>query len=220
MSYYDLSKIRISKILEDNYEQILKEYQNFSYDYRDRLGFLKIDRIFKQWKGLYEFSLKVDKKQKNVFLNSYVKSNKKNFGHYELKVNDKVIWDGIILAKRKSIFNNLWYTFVGRKFFSKTLSLLNSYNEVLTVSIAKFPAQRLIPLHKGNKEIIRVHYGIKIPDGDIGFCVKGEKKRWENGKCFAFNDFFEHNGWNNTEEDRIILIVDLDRKIVLNKIYD
>lgn len=220
MSYFDLSKIRITKILEDNYEIVSNEYENFNYDYKDILGHLKIDKIFKQWKGLYEFSLKVDMKQKNVFKNSYVKSRKKNFGHYELKVNNKVIWDGIILAKRSNIFNDLSPTFIGNKFFYKTLSLLNSYVEVTTISIAKFPSHRIIPAHKGNKELIRLHYGIKIPDGDIGFAVKGEEKKWENGKCFAFNDFYEHNGWNNTEEDRIILIVDLNRKMVLNKTYD
>ena len=82
--------------------------------------------------------------------------------------------------------------------------------------MARFPSNRIIPTHKGNRELIRVHYGIKIPDGDISFKVKSEEKKWENGKAFAFNDFYEHGGWNNTEEDRIILIVDLDRKMILN----
>ena len=111
---------------------------------------------------------------------------------------------------------NLNQTYVGRKYFSNTLSLFKNYKEVITVSIARFPSNRIIPIHKGNRELVRIHYGIKVPDGDIAFTVKGEEKKWENGKVFAFNDFYEHGGWNNTDYDRIILIVDLDRKMILN----
>ena len=212
--YFDKSKLRIASKLESNYDIIVKDYNNFNYQYQDRLGRFKIDTLFNKWKGLYEFSLQADKK--NVFLGSTVKSRKKNFGHYELEVDNKVIWDGIILATKANIFNKFNQTYIGRKYFSNTLSLFRACKEVITVSIARFPSNRIIPIHKGNRELVRIHYGIKVPDGDIAFTVKGEEKKWENGKVFAFNDFYEHGGWNNTEYDRIILIVDLDRKMILN----
>ena len=216
MSYFDKSKLRIVPHLEQNYDVILDNFNNFDYNYTDRLGKLKIDTLFEKWRGLYEFSLRADKRQKNVFLNSTVRSHKKNFGHYTLEVNDKTIWDGIVLATKANLFKRFNHTFVGRKYFSETLSLFRNYEEVITVSMARFPSNRIIPTHKGNRELIRVHYGIKIPEGDISFKVKNEEKKWENGKAFAFNDFYEHGGWNNTEQDRIILIVDLDRKMILN----
>ena len=212
--YFDKSKLRTASELESNYDIIVKDYNNFNYTYQDRLGKFKIDTLFKKWRGLYEFSLQADKK--NVFLGSTVKSRKKNFGYYELEVDNKIIWDGIILATKANLFKKFNQTYVGRKYFSNTLSLLKSYKEVITVSIARFPSNRIIPIHKGNRELVRIHYGIDVPDGDIAFTVKGEEKKWENGKVFAFNDFYEHGGWNNTECDRIILIVDLDRKMVLN----
>ena len=214
MNYFNKSKLRIASELESNYDTIVKDYNNFNYQYQDRLGRFKIDTLFKKWKGLYEFSLQADKK--NVFLGSTVKSRKKNFGHYELEVDNKVIWDGIILATKANIFNKFNQTYIGRKYFLNTLSLFHTSKEVITVSIAKFPSNRIIPIHKGNRELVRIHYGIDVPDGDIAFTVKGEEKKWENGKVFAFNDFYEHGGWNNTEYDRIILIVDLDRKMILN----
>lgn len=219
MNYFDLSKIEISQILEDNYKTILSEYENFNFNYFDFLNFLKIDNNFQKWKNLYEFSLKIDQEQNKVFLGTTVKSQQKKCNHYELSVNKKVIWEGIILATRKNFwkFNKLNLTKAGKKFFPKTCSLLKEYGEVLTISIARFPSNKIIPPHRGNKDIIRIHYGLDVPRGDIGFYVKGEKKEWINGKCFAFNDFFEHGGWNNTEKDRIILIVDLDRKLVINK---
>ena len=212
--YFDKSKLRTASELESNYDIIVKDYNNFNYTYQDRLGKFKIDTLFKKWRGLYEFSLQADKK--NVFLGSTVKSRKKNFGYYELEVDNKIIWDGIILATKANLFKKFNQTYVGRKYFSNTLSLLKSYKEVITVSIARFPSNRIIPIHKGNRELVRIHYGIKVPDGDIAFTVKGEEKKWENGKAFAFNDFYEHGGWNNTNSDRIILIVDLDRKMILN----
>ena len=212
--YFDKSKLRTASELESNYDIIVKDYNNFNYTYQDRLGKFKIDTLFKKWRGLYEFSLQADKK--NVFLGSTVKSRKKNFGYYELEVDNKIIWDGIILATKVNLFKKFNQTYVGRKYFSNTLSLLKNYKEVITVSIARFPSNRIIPIHKGNRELVRIHYGIDVPDGDIAFTVKGEEKKWENGKAFAFNDFYEHGGWNNTNSDRIILIVDLDRKMILN----
>ena len=212
--YFDKSKLRTASELESNYDIIVKDYNNFNYTYQDRLGKFKIDTLFKKWRGLYEFSLQADKK--NVFLGSTVKSRKKNFGYYELEVDNKIIWDGIILATKANLFKKFNQTYVGRKYFSNTLSLLKSYKEVITVSIARFPSNRIIPIHKGNRELVRIHYGIDVPDGDIAFTVKGEEKKWENGKAFAFNDFYEHGAWNNTNSDRIILIVDLDRKMILN----
>ena len=212
--YFDKSKLRTASELESNYDIIVKDYNNFNYTYQDRLGKFKIDTLFKKWRGLYEFSLQVDKK--NVFLGSTVKSRKKNYGYYELEVDDKIIWDGIILATKTNLFKKFNRTYVGRKYFSNTLSLFKNFKEVITVSIARFPSNRIIPIHKGNRELVRIHYGIDVPDGDIAFTVKGEEKKWENGKVFAFNDFYEHGGWNNTNSDRIILIVDLDRKMILN----
>ena len=212
--YFDKSKLRTASELESNYDIIVKDYNNFNYTYQDRLGKFKIDTLFKKWRGLYEFSLQADKK--NVFLGSTVKSRKKNYGYYELEVDDKIIWDGIILATKTNLFKKFNRTYVGRKYFSNTLSLFKNFKEVITVSIARFPSNRIIPIHKGNRELVRIHYGIDVPDGDIAFTVKGEEKKWENGKALAFNDFYEHGGWNNTNSDRIILIVDLDRKMILN----
>ena len=212
--YFDKSKLNIVSKLETKYDVVKKDYNNFNYKYQDRLGKFKIDTLFKKWRGLYEFSLQADKK--NVFLGSTVKSRKKNFGYYELEVDNKIIWDGIILATKVNLFKKFNRTYVGRKYFSNTLSLFENFKEVITVSIARFPSSRIIPKHKGNRDLVRIHYGIDVPDGDIAFTVKGEEKKWENGKVFAFNDFYEHGGWNNTKYDRIILIVDLDRKMILN----
>ena len=120
--YFDKSKIRIASKLESKYDVVIKDYNNFNYNYQDRLGKIKIDTLFKKWRAGYEFSLQADKK--NVFLGSIVKSRKKNFGHYELEVDNKVIWDGIILATKTNLFKKFNRTYIGQKYFSDTLSCL------------------------------------------------------------------------------------------------
>ena len=140
-------------------------------------------RYFKKWRGLYEFSLQVDKGKE--FLNSTVKSRKKNFGHYELEVNDKVIWDGIVLATKANLFKTFNTTYVGRKFFSDTLLLFKNFKEVITVSLARFPSSRVIPPHKGNKQLIRIHYGIKKFQMVIYHLKLGVKKKMGKWKSIC-----------------------------------
>jgi aspartate beta-hydroxylase len=55
---------------------------------------------------------------------------------------------------------------------------------------------------------LRCHLGIRIPDGDCGLKVGGETRVWEEGRCIVFDDSLEHEAWNHTGEDRIVLIID------------
>jgi aspartyl/asparaginyl beta-hydroxylase (cupin superfamily) len=50
---------------------------------------------------------------------------------------------------------------------------------------------------------------VKVPDGDCAIRVGDETRRWHEGKCLVFDDYFEHEAWNRTDEDRLVLIVDL-----------
>ena len=77
--------------------------------------------------------------------------------------------------------------------------------------VAKLTSGRKLPAHRGDKSIKRIHLGLVVPEGDISFRVRGEDKKWEEGKCLAFNDFYELEAWNNTNQDRINLIVDVVR---------
>ena len=42
MSYFDKNKLRITSILESNYKVVKNEFDNFDFNYEDRLGKLKI----------------------------------------------------------------------------------------------------------------------------------------------------------------------------------
>jgi hypothetical protein len=64
--------------------------------------------------------------------------------------------------------------------------------------------------HRGITNMrVRCHLGLQIPAGECGLRVGKETRRWQEGRSIVFDDFYEHEVWNRTAEDRIVLIVDL-----------
>lgn len=66
-----------------------------------------------------------------------------------------------------------------------------------------------IPPHTGvsNTRAI-VHLPLIVPPG-CGFRVGGETRAWVEGEAFAFDDTIEHEAWNDGEEVRVVLILDV-----------
>ncbi len=67
-----------------------------------------------------------------------------------------------------------------------------------------------IQAHRGPTNLrVRCHLGIRVPEGDCAIRVADETRQWREGQCLVFDDHFEHEAWNHTGEDRIVLIVDM-----------
>ena len=66
-----------------------------------------------------------------------------------------------------------------------------------------------IPPHTGvtNLRTI-VHLPLVVPPG-CGFRVGGETREWRIGEAFAFDDTIEHEAWNDSDELRAVLILDV-----------
>lgn len=66
-----------------------------------------------------------------------------------------------------------------------------------------------IPAHTGvtNTRFI-VHLPLVVPPG-CGFRVGAETREWREGRAWVFDDTFEHEAWNDSEEPRIVLIFDI-----------
>jgi len=75
-----------------------------------------------------------------------------------------------------------------------------------------------IPPHRGpTNGIVRIHLALKIP-GDSGNCwirVGDRVLHWKEGECIVFDDFYEHEVQNNTDEERVVLFFDVDRPMRL-----
>jgi aspartyl/asparaginyl beta-hydroxylase (cupin superfamily) len=66
-----------------------------------------------------------------------------------------------------------------------------------------------IPPHTGvaNTRLV-CHLPLIVPP-KCGFRVGATSRQWEVGKAFVFDDTIEHEAWNDSDELRVILIVDL-----------
>ena len=75
-----------------------------------------------------------------------------------------------------------------------------------------------IPRHRGvSKTVLRAHLGLVVPK-DAQNClmeVGDARVSWTAGKSFVFDDFYPHEVWNNTEDERIVLIFDFERPMRL-----
>ena len=89
---------------------------------------------------------------------------------------------------------------------------------------------KLLPLLRGQLEIGKVkldgariqahngmintrlicHLPLIVPPG-CGFRVGNETREWEVGKLLIFDDTIEHEAWNDSGEDRVVLIFDVWR---------
>jgi aspartate beta-hydroxylase len=75
---------------------------------------------------------------------------------------------------------------------------------------SRMRASTHIEPHRGPTNLrVRCHLGIRVPEGDCAIRVADQTRRWQEGKCLVFDDYFVHEAWNHTDEDRIVLIVDL-----------
>jgi len=75
-----------------------------------------------------------------------------------------------------------------------------------------------VPRHRGvTKGMVRCHLGLKVPD-DPDHCFMNlesengtERCQWREGGLLFFDDTFKHEVWNDTDEERVVLLFDFER---------
>jgi hypothetical protein len=96
----------------------------------------------------------------------------------------------------------------------QTTRLIESSDAMLTadglVYVSRMRPHTHIAAHRGPTNLrLRCHLGIAVPDGDCAIRVGTETRRWQRARCLVFDDHFEHEAWNHTEQERVVLIVDI-----------
>lgn len=73
-----------------------------------------------------------------------------------------------------------------------------------------FTAGTHLMMHRGvtNTRVVG-HLPLIIPKGDCALNVGGELHRWQKGKIVVFDDSYEHEAWNRSDQTRVVLIFDL-----------
>lgn len=96
----------------------------------------------------------------------------------------------------------------------ETVSILEKIPGMKTAFFSLLSPHKHIPAHKGIfKGLIRCHLGLIIPGnpGDCRMRIEKDNIFWEEGKAVVFDDTYEHEVWNNTEEVRVVLLLDVVR---------
>lgn len=132
---------------------------------------------------------------------------------------------------------NNWRTFILFGFGDKleknckqaplTTKILESIPNLQTAWFSILGPGYHIPAHRGvTKGILRSHLGLIIPkDAEKCRIRVGDKIQvWRPGEIFVFDDTYDHEVWNDTDEERVILLFDFDRPMkfwgrTLNKTF-
>jgi ornithine lipid ester-linked acyl 2-hydroxylase len=108
----------------------------------------------------------------------------------------------------------------------ETARLVESVPGMCTAMFSILSPGKHIPAHTGPyKGVIRYHLALRVPR-DRGRCrirVGDEVTSWEEGASLIFDDTFEHEVWNDTDELRVVLFLDVIRPLrfpmnVLNRV--
>ena len=92
-----------------------------------------------------------------------------------------------------------------------TSSIINQIPSLISCDFSRLKKHTHIAPHKGySKMILRCHLPLLIPNGSTcKIRVGNETKHWEEGKLLIFDDSYEHEAWNESDEDRFILMFDI-----------
>lgn len=100
------------------------------------------------------------------------------------------------------------------RLFPETVAVLQRIPGLSTAYFSVLAPHADIPPHNGDTDAFyRVHVGLKVPAGlpACGLEVAGQPLAWREGVSFAFNDIYHHKAWNHTDQERIVLILDILR---------
>ena len=101
------------------------------------------------------------------------------------------------------------------KHFPITCSLLKKVPGCRVSLFSVLDPNKKIPSHTGpNKCVLRYHLGLIVPKNkeDCFITVNNETRHWEEGKDMIFDDLYEHHVENNTNEQRVVLFLDIQKK--------
>jgi len=77
------------------------------------------------------------------------------------------------------------------------------------------PGKR-IPPHRGPYNgVLRLHLGLVVPEPRerMGIRVGPEQRHWQEGRVLIFDDAYEHEAWNETDQVRVVLFVDFEKPL-------
>jgi ornithine lipid ester-linked acyl 2-hydroxylase len=105
---------------------------------------------------------------------------------------------------------------LGVEMCPRTAALMREIPGLTTAMFSILSPRKHILDHRGPyKGVLRYHLGLIVPE-DAESCrirVGEDFCHWEEGKSMIFDDTFNHEVWNDTDETRVVLFVDVLRPL-------
>jgi ornithine lipid ester-linked acyl 2-hydroxylase len=128
------------------------------------------------------------------------------------------LWKDIVELDRKDGWKTIPLGGFGRwTSISEDFPILKKYisdiDGIKLISYSKLEPGTILDVHRGwieSNDLIRNHIGIIVPE-KCGLWVEGEIKYHETEKWLSFDDSKNHSAFNKSDEDRIVLIIDMVR---------
>jgi ornithine lipid ester-linked acyl 2-hydroxylase len=93
----------------------------------------------------------------------------------------------------------------------KTAEFVYNIPEILSCDYSYLNAHTHVKPHKGySRMVLRCHLPLIVPDKELcALRVGNEVRHWTEGELMIFDDSFEHEAWNKTNEKRVVLMFDI-----------
>ncbi len=77
------------------------------------------------------------------------------------------------------------------------------------------PGKRLPPHHGPYRGVLRHHLALIVPEPSekCGIRVGDQVRHWVEGSSLVFDDTYEHEAWNDTDGERVVLFLDIKRPL-------
>jgi aspartyl/asparaginyl beta-hydroxylase (cupin superfamily) len=176
---------------------------DFSFDYKGAESSF-VDVSNEPWAKDFQLHFESVKEE----LSAYLKHAQATTYFNTAMTNEAGIWKTISLR---------WWDvefFKNQKDFPVVTKLLRQYPQILSLSFNQLaPNGKILPHCGDTNGIFRCHFGITVPAGlpKCGFRVRTEMTDWKEGEWFGFMDAYQHEAFNLTEQERVIMVVDVLR---------
>ncbi|MEM7120237.1 MAG: aspartyl/asparaginyl beta-hydroxylase domain-containing protein [Pseudomonadota bacterium] len=93
----------------------------------------------------------------------------------------------------------------------ETWRILQKIPGLQSAMFSIFEPGKHLPAHRGPYNgVLRFHLGLIVPDEPekIGIRVDDQICHWKEGEALIFDDAYEHEAWNHSDEVRVVLFVD------------
>ena len=105
---------------------------------------------------------------------------------------------------------------LGVEMCPRTAELMRRIPGMTTAMFSILSPRKHILDHRGPyKGVLRYHLGLIVPD-DAEACrirVGGDFRHWVEGESMIFDDTYNHEVWNDTDQTRVVLFVDVLRPL-------